>query len=172
MEQSIEDDYLTVNELTEKLKEEVDNISSKEKEYKDEKDVLKKEDLEKFLLEKTGILVTEGLDVIRELKDVFVNNPDAEEIDALSNAFKAVGSALSVLKDIQIANSKIDSNKEIKEMEIKAKKELSEQRNKGEDNESKVLLTRDELFKRLLEKSDIIEADFAKLDEETPTKQD
>jgi len=171
MEPSLEDDYLTVNELTEKLKEEVDNINSKEKEYREEKDILKKENLEKFLLEKTGILVTEGLDVIRELKDVFVNNPDAEEIDALSNAFKAVGSALSVLKDIQISNSKIDSNKEIKEMEIKAKKELSEQKNKNEDSENKILLTRDELFKRLLEKSDIIEADFAKLDEETP-KQD
>ena len=73
-EENIED-FLTVNELTEKLKEEVDCISQKNKEYNNEKDSLKKEDLEKFLLEKTGFLVEEGLDVIRELKGVFVNNP-------------------------------------------------------------------------------------------------
>ena len=169
-EENIED-FLTVNELTEKLKEEVDSISNKNKEYNTEKDALKKENLEKFLLEKTGLLVEEGLDVIRELKGVFVNNPDAEEIDALSNAFKAVGSALSVLKDIQVSNSKIESNKEIKIMEIQAKKELSEQKNKTEDNEEKVYLTRDDLFKRLLEKAEVVDVDFSKI-EDADTKQD
>jgi hypothetical protein len=169
-EENIED-FLTVNELTEKLKEEVDCISQKNKEYNNEKDSLKKEDLEKFLLEKTGFLVEEGLDVIRELKGVFVNNPDAEEIDALSNAFKAVGSALSVLKDIQVSNSKLESNKEIKIMEIQAKKELSEQKSKNEIDEEKVYLTRDEIFKKLLEKTEVIDVDFSKI-EDADTKQD
>jgi hypothetical protein len=169
-EENIED-FLTVNELTEKLKEEVDCISQKNKEYNNEKDSLKKEDLEKFLLEKTGFLVEEGLDVIRELKGVFVNNPDAEEIDALSNAFKAVGSALSVLKDIQVSNSKLESNKEIKIMEIQAKKELSEQKSKNEVDEEKVYLTRDEIFKKLLEKTEVIDVDFSKI-EDADTKQD
>jgi hypothetical protein len=165
------EDFLTVNELTEKLKEEVDCISQKNKEYNNEKDSLKKEDLEKFLLEKTGFLVEEGLDVIRELKGVFVNNPDAEEIDALSNAFKAVGSALSVLKDIQVSNSKLESNKEIKIMEIQAKKELSEQKSKNDVDEEKVYLTRDEIFKKLLEKTEVIDVDFSKI-EDIDTKQD
>jgi hypothetical protein len=165
------EDFLTVNELTEKLKEEVDCISQKNKEYNNEKDYLKKEDLEKFLLEKTGFLVEEGLDVIRELKGVFVNNPDAEEIDALSNAFKAVGSALSVLKDIQVSNSKLESNKEIKIMEIQAKKELSEQKSKNDVDEEKVYLTRDEIFKKLLEKTEVIDVDFSKI-EDIDTKQD
>ena len=169
-EENIED-FLTVNELTEKLKEEVDCISQKNKEYNNEKDSLKKEDLEKFLLEKTGFLVEEGLDVIRELKSVFVNNPDAEEIDALSNAFKAVGSALSVLKDIQVSNSKLESNKEIKIMEIQAKKELSEQKSKNDVDEEKVYLTRDEIFKKLLEKTEVIDVDFSKI-EDADTKQD
>jgi len=165
------EDFLTVNELTEKLKEEVDCISQKNKEYNNEKDSLKKEDLEKFLLEKTGFLVEEGLDVIRELKGVFVNNPDAEEIDALSNAFKAVGSALSVLKDIQVSNSKLESNKEIKIMEIQAKKELSEQKSKNDVDEERVYLTRDEIFKKLLEKTEVIDVDFSKI-EDADTKQD
>ena len=163
-EEPDDNDFLSVNELTEKLKEEADNIAKKNKEYNIEEDLLKKENLEKFLLEKTGVLVTEGLDVIRELKSVFVKNPDAEEIDALSNAFKAVSSALSVLKDIQVTNNKIESNREIKAMEIQAKKDLADQRVK-DDSADKVLLTRDEVFKKLIERSEVVEGDFSKIED-------
>jgi hypothetical protein len=151
-------EFITVNELTEKLKHQASNIQKTDKDYREEKDLLKKENLEKFLLEKTGVLVEEGLDTIKELKSIFVSNPNSDEIDALANAFKAVSSALSVLKDIQIANAKVDSNKELKEMEIKAKKELKE--SKKEDDVQKVLLTRDEVLKRLIEKSDVLEGEF------------
>jgi len=160
----MEDDsnYITVNELTEKLKEQVDNVNTKNKEYKSEVDTLKKDNLEKFILEKTGELVVEGLDTIKELKSIFVSNPNAEEIESLSQAFKAVSSALSVLKDIQVANSKIENNKELKEMDIKAKKELKEA--SKEDIPQKYLLTRDEVLKKLIEKSEVIEAEFEPLD--------
>jgi len=151
---------LVINELTEKLKEQMSDVESKSKEYAQETDVLKKENLENFLLEKTGVLVNEGLDTIRELKDVFVTNPDAEEIEALSQAFKAVSSALSVLKDIQVTAMKVDSNKQLKEMDIQAKKELKD-KSKDEDDQ-KIYLTRDEVFRRLLEKTEIIDAEFEK----------
>jgi hypothetical protein len=163
-----EEGDLALNDLTEKLKEQLSTVEKEEKSYKEEKDTLKKENLEKFLLEKTGELVTEGLDTIRELKDVFVSNPDAEEIEALSQAFKAVSSALAVLKDIQVTSMKSENSKELKEMDIKAKKELTDMKNKSEDNSNKIYLTRDEVVKSLIEKSDIIEADFSKLDEEEP----
>lgn len=152
-------EYITVNELTEKLKEQVTTVQKQNTNYLREGDILKKENLEKFLLEKTGELVTEGLEAIKDLKNIFVSNPNAEEIDALANAFKAVSSGLSVLKDIQISNSKIENNKELKEMEIKAKKELKEL--KKEDDTQKLMLTRDEVFKKLLEKSDVIDAEFS-----------
>lgn len=162
-------EYITVNELTEKLKEQAISVEKQNKIYNSEIDILKKENLEKFLLEKTAELVNEGLDTIKELKSIFVSNPNAEEIDALANAFKAVSSGLSVLKDIQITNSKIENNRELKEMEIQSKKELKEM--KMEDDTSKFLLTRDEVFKKLLEKSDVIEADFT-LESENNVKQD
>jgi hypothetical protein len=153
-------EFITVNELTEKLKEQVDTVQKQNKDYYLENDKLKKDNLEKFLLEKTGEMVSEGLDAIKELKNIFVSNPNAEEIEALASAFRAVSSGLSVLKDIQIANSKIENNKELKEMEIKAKKELKEL--KKEDDQTKLMLTRDEVFKKLLEKSDVIDVEFSK----------
>lgn len=159
-------EYCTVNELTEKLKEQVSNVHNKNIEYKREADALKKENLEKFLLEKTGEMVDEGLDVIKELKSIFVSNPNAEEIDALANAFKAVSSGLSVLKDLQITNSKIENNKELKEMDIKAKKELKEL--KREDDTPKLMFTRDEIFKKLLENSEVIDVEFTESVETKP----
>ena len=152
-------EYITVNELTEKLKEQVLTIQKTSNSYISETNALKKENLEKFLLEKTGELVNEGLEAIKDLKNIFVSNPNAEEIDALANAFKAVSSGLSVLKDIQITNAKIENNKELKEMDIKAKKELKEL--KREDDTQKLMLTRDEVFKKLLEKSDVIDVEFS-----------
>lgn len=154
-------DYITVNELTEKLKEQVTSIQKTDNEYQREKNILKKENLEKFLLEKTGELVEEGLDTIKELKSIFVSNPNSDEIESLANAFKAVSSALSVLKDIQVNNNKLDSNKMLKEMEIKAKKELKE--SKKEDEAHRVLLTRDEVLKKLIEKSDVLEGEFEEI---------
>lgn len=155
-------DYITVNELTEKLKDQVSAVQKQSANYYGESNPLKKENLEKFLLEKTGELVSEGLETIRELKNIFVSNPNADEIDALANAFKAVTSGLSVLKDIQITNSKIENNIELKVMDIKAKKDLKEL--KKEDDGTKLMLTRDEVFKKLLEKSDVIDAEFVPVD--------
>ena len=154
--------YLAVNELTEKLKEQVDSVKAKSKELNQESNTLNRDNLEKFILEKTGLLVTEGLDTIKELKSIFVSNPNAEEIDSLAQAFKAVSGALSVLKDIQVSNSKINNNKELKEMDIKAKKEMLQ--NKVDSDTPKLLFTREEIIKSLIAKSDIIEAEFEQVD--------
>jgi hypothetical protein len=154
--------YLAVNELTEKLKDQVDSVKAKSKELNQEGNTVNRENLEKFILEKTGLLVTEGLDTIKELKSIFVSNPNAEEIDSLAQAFKAVSGALSVLKDIQVSNSKINNNKELKEMDIKAKKEMLQ--NKVDSDTPKLLFTREEIIKSLIAKSDIIEAEFEQVD--------
>jgi hypothetical protein len=156
-------EYISINDLTKKLKDEVKTVYSKNDELKRESDSLKKENLEKFLLEKTGELVVEGLDTIKELKSIFVSNPNAEEIDSLAQAFKAVSSALSVLKDIQVTNSKIENNKELKEMDIKAKKEMLEGREKGKETE-RILLTREEVMKQLIDRSEVLEAEFEKVE--------
>lgn len=154
-----EEQYISINELTEKLQDEVDMVKSKEKEYRRENNSVAKENLEKFILDKASELVVEGLDTIKELKGIFVSNPNSEEIESLAQSFKAVSSVLSILKDIQVSNSKIESNKELKEMEIKAKKELLENKSK-ESETQKILLTREEVMKQLIDKSEIIEAEF------------
>jgi len=114
---------------------------------------LPKEKLEAFVLNSTGKLVTQGLDIVEGVKDYVMNNPESREVEALSEALKAVASALSVIKDIHITQIRGDTSKEIKAMEIESRKML-----KDDDRRERLLLSRDEVFKRIMDEAKIIEA--------------
>jgi hypothetical protein len=83
-----------------------------------------------------------------------MNNPESREVESLSEALKAVASALNVIKDIHVTHLKKDNLKEIKTMEIESRKIL-----KTEENKNKLMLSRDEMFKKILEDAKVIEAE-------------
>lgn len=114
---------------------------------------LPKEKLEEFVLNSTGKLVTQGLEIVEGVKDYVMNNPESREVVALSEALKAVAGALSVVKDIHITQMKRESAKEIKTMEIESRKLL-----KIEDKKEKLLMSRDEIFKKIMDEAKVIEA--------------
>ena len=92
-----------------------------------------------------------------------MNNPESREVEALSEALKAVASALSVIKDIHITQIKKDSAKELKTMEIESRKQL-----KQSDQSAKLLLNRDEIFKKIMEEAKVIEAEAVTVNTITP----
>jgi hypothetical protein len=114
------------------------------------------EDLEKFILDSSKELVRSGIDAISEIKQTVLLNPQSDEVEALAEIFKGVSTAMNILKDIQITKMKSKSSKEIKEMELKNKKELE----KNEKVPTGLLMTRDEVFKMLIEGGDIVDAEF------------
>jgi hypothetical protein len=114
---------------------------------------LPREKLESFVLNSTGKLVTQGLEIVEGVKDYVMNNPESREVEALSEALKAVSSALSIIKDIHVTQMKKDSAKDLKIMEIESRKML-----KDDDRKEKLLLSRDEVFKRILDEAKVIEA--------------
>lgn len=140
-----------VNDLIEQLK---DSGAVAKKVSSNEDFKLNREDLENFVLGSTGKLVTQGLDIIDNVKDYVMNNPESREVESLSEALKAVASALNVIKDIHVTHLKKDNLKEIKIMEIESRKVL-----KSEDNKNKLMLSRDEVFKKILEDAKVIEAE-------------
>lgn len=115
---------------------------------------LPKEDLEKFVLDSTGKLVVQGLEIVEGVKEYVMNNPESREVEALSEALKAVASALSVIKDIHITQIKRESAKDLKTMEIESKKQL-----KDVEASSRLLMSRDEIFKKIMEDAKVIEAE-------------
>ena len=116
--------------------------------------ILPKEKVEDFVLSSTGKLVTQGLEIVEGVKEYVMNNPESREVEALSEALKAVASALSVIKDIHITQIKKDSAKELKTMDIESRKEL-----KQVNQNTKFLMSRDEIFKKIMEEAKVIEAE-------------
>ena len=86
-----------------------------------------------------------------------MNNPESREVEALSEALKAVASALSVIKDIHVTQVKMEGTKELKIMDIQSRKALKEV-----DRQEKILMSRDEIFKKILEEANVIEAEATK----------
>ena len=141
----------SVNDLINEL-----NINTKENKalLKNEEFNLPKDKLEEFVLNSTGRLVTQGLEIVEGVKEYVMNNPESREVLALSDALKAVASALSVVKDIHVSQIKRDSAKDLKTMEIEAKKNI-----KQEEARVGLFITRDELFKKIMEDAKVIEAE-------------
>ena len=114
---------------------------------------LPREKLEDFVLNSTGKLVTQGLEIVEGVKDYVMNNPESREVEALSQALKAVASALSVIKDVHITQIRRDSAKDLKAMEIESRKMLKEEYRKD-----RLMLSRDEVFKKIMDEAKVIEA--------------
>lgn len=140
----------SVNDLIEQLQ-----ISTKENKDLAKQDFnLPKEKLEDFVLNSTGKLVTQGLEIVEGVKEYVMNNPESREVEALSEALKAVASALTVIKDIHIAQVRKESARDLKIMEIESRKVLKEA-----DHQAKLLMSRDEIFKKIMEEAKVIETE-------------
>lgn len=145
----MEDKEFNLDDLIDQLK-----VSASESKKASSADYdLPKEKLEEFVLNSTGKLVTQGLEIVEGVKDYVMNNPESREVVALSEALKAVASALTVVKDIHITQMKRESVKEIKTMEIESRKIL-----KDDDRKERLLLSRDEVFKKIMDEAKCIEA--------------
>lgn len=148
----MEEKEFSVNDLINQLKETTN--FGKDAAKNPDKYSLPKENLEQFVLDSTGKLVTQGLEIVEGVKEYVMNNPESKEVIALSEALKAVASALTVVKDIHISQIKRDSLKDIKIMEIESRKQL-----KDDDRKERFLMSRDEMFKKIMEEAKVIEAE-------------
>lgn len=154
-----EDYKIDFNDLTDSLQKSFQTIKDADKERKASDDELKKENLEDFILKYAGKLVKDGVDLVEDLKTTFTQSLDPREIESLAETFKGVTGALNILKDLQVSKEKSSTSKELKTMEIDAKKERLEQQ-----KDTNVLkFSRDELFKKLLQDADVIDAEFKML---------
>lgn len=147
----MEEKEFSVNDLINELK--INTNDNKELLAKENFN-LPKDKLEDFVLNSTGKLVTQGLEIVEGVKEYVMNNPESREVEALAEALKAVASALSVVKDIHITQMRKDGAKELKTMEIEARKEI-----KQEENTARLYITRDEIFKKIMEDAKTIEAE-------------
>lgn len=105
-----------------------------------------------YILQKTGNLVDAGLGAVQDLKDFVVQGQNPDEIAALSELISSTTKAIEALNRINLQNKKAKTDKELKTMDIEGKKAIaSSLPNSNITNNTNVLVaSREEIFKQLL----------------------
>jgi len=120
-----------------------------------ERDPLKKEELEEFVIKKGGELIQDALEMVQTIRDDVAAAPDDKNIEAFASLISATANAIDTLNRNLISSKKNETAVTIKKMDIDSKKELQ-----AAEGETKLALTREEIYKMLLNNAKPIEAEI------------
>ena len=135
-----------LNEMVGDLLSQLQDANKKAEEAKKENNPLKKEDIERFVIEKAGRLVEESIDVVSNVKEYISSAPESKDVGSLAELIGATATAIETLNKIIVSDKKNDTIIKAKEMDITSRKEL-----KQVDNTNKLLATREQVFKMLID---------------------
>lgn len=107
---------------------------------------LTRDNLEAFLLKSAGSLVRNALNAVSDAQIATSGASESEEIEAVAELTKAASSAIEALNKIYVTLEKSRAAKELKTMDIQARLQMN-----SEDNTTKLLLSREEVFKELFD---------------------
>jgi hypothetical protein len=105
-----------------------------------------------YILQKTGTLIDAGLGAVSDLKDFIVQGQNPDEIAALSELISSTTKAIEALNKINLQNKKAKTDKELKAIDIEGKKAIagSLPGNNITNNTVNLVASREEIFKQLL----------------------
>jgi len=135
-----------LNEMVGDLLSQLQDANKKAEEAKKENNPLKKEDIERFVIEKAGRLVEESIDVVSNVKEYISSAPESKDVGSLAELIGATATAIETLNKIIVSDKKNETIIKAKEMDITSRKEL-----KQVDNTNKLLATREQVFKMLID---------------------
>ena len=112
---------------------------------------LKKEDLEKFIIDNAASVVADSIEMVQSIKTDVMAGGDSKMIEATAELVKAVTGAIDSLSKLKLAEDKLQGQREIKKMELESKS------NEGlTGGQSGLFISREDLIKNLLNKKDEI----------------
>lgn len=105
-----------------------------------------------YILQKTGALIDTGLGAVSDLKDFIVQGQNPDEIAALSELISSTTKAIEALNRINLQNKKAKTDKELKAIDIEGKKAVAGMLpgNNVTNNTVNLVASREEIFKQLL----------------------
>jgi hypothetical protein len=121
---------------------------------------LNRDQLEQFILDNQGTLIKDSVDVLQIMKQYVAAAPNAEDIGSFAELLKATSTAIDNLTKLHTSNQRVDTQVKIKQMDIEAKKEIN-----TDNNMMKLVGTREEIFKKMLEDSVVVEAEVSDVDQ-------
>jgi len=135
-----------LNEMVGDLLQQLNDANQKAEQAKKESNPLKKEDMEKFVIEKAGKLVEESIEVVSNVKEYISSAPESKDVGSLAELIAATSTAIETLNKIIVTDKKNDTLIKAKEMDISSRRELKEA-----DANQKLLATREQVFKMLID---------------------
>jgi hypothetical protein len=134
---------------------------------------LDKVNMEQFVIDSAGELITKSLHAVDDIKQYVLSAPDSEQIDSLASLIRASANAIDTLNKIVLQDKKSDTSRELKAMDFEQKKALQS----SQANEMSALLkmSREEMVQNLLKDSTLIDAEVTdvtndSVDDQGPTQ--
>ena len=109
---------------------------------------LTEEGINQFILQSAQKIILNGLETIESLKDLVVNTADFKTITAYSEIMGATNATIATLNSLNIEKRKAASAKELKTMDIEAKKQLGSGGGKTTNNIN-IVASREQVIKML-----------------------
>jgi hypothetical protein len=131
----------------------VDDILSQIKNHKNTtseiekvEEVLDPDKLEEFIVNKTSALVNTTIDMVENVKDYISSAPENRDVASLAELIRASTGAIDTLNKLHTSKEGNKVKKDIKQIDIEAKERMN-----IADNQTKVLLSRDDIMKALMD---------------------
>tara|TARA_R110002020_G_scaffold116080_5_gene266282 strand:- start:673 stop:1116 length:444 start_codon:yes stop_codon:yes gene_type:complete len=127
---------------------------SKEAVREKRKDVhIDKENLEEFIMKSSGKLVSKSLEIVDNVNDYISSAPENRDVAALAEVIKATAGSIDTLQKLHSSNERNETQKEVKKMDVQSKERIS-----FVDNQTKVLLSREDIMDALVDRDgDVID---------------
>ena len=116
---------------------------------KTEAEVPDVEDLEEYLVKKTARLINTTLDAVDNVKDYISSAPENRDVASLAELMRSANSAIETMQKVHSNKANNEARKELKTMDIDSKKQLN-----MADNQTKLVMSREEIMKAMLEAPD------------------
>lgn len=119
------------------------------------RDPIKKEQLEEFIIQKGSELVQDAIETVQTIRRDILAAPDDRNIESFAGLITATSNAIDTLNKVMLSDKKNTTLVKLKEMDIESKKELQQI-----EGQTKIALTREEVFKALINNAKPIEAEI------------
>lgn len=110
-----------------------------------EEEALTKDQLEEFIIKNSGKLVTKSLNIVDDVKDYVASAPDAKDVAALAELISATSSAIETLNKVYISDERNKTQVKVKQMDVESRERIN-----ITDNQTKILLSREDIMKALV----------------------
>ena len=102
-------------------------------------------------MKSSGKLVNKSLEIVDNVNDYISSAPENRDVAALAEVIKATSASIDTLQKLHSANERNETQKEVKKMDVESKERLN-----IADNQTRILLSRDDIMKALVDKDDDI----------------